>query len=96
MANAAAAVASPPGLVTVRTALTEGKVVLRVEDSGPAVDPDLLPQLFEPLVAAREGPNPLELAACKTLTQRRLQGSIHAENRAEGGVALVVALKPWG
>jgi signal transduction histidine kinase len=93
--NAAAAITALPGLVTVRTAVSEGKVQLRVEDNGPAVEPEMLPQLFEPGVAAREGPNRLELAACKTLAHRRLQGGIHAESRPEGGVAMVASLRPW-
>lgn len=96
VANAVAATAVPPGTILIRTEMSEGQVVLRVEDSGPAIDADLLPQVFEPLVAAREGPNRLEMATCKTLAQRRLQGNIHAENRPEGGVAIVVSLKPWG
>jgi signal transduction histidine kinase len=91
---AGAAVTTLPGQVMVRTQAGGGEVLLRVEDNGPAVDPDLLPQFFEPLVLTREGPNRLELAACKTLAHRRLQGAIHAENRAEGGVAVVLTLRP--
>jgi signal transduction histidine kinase len=94
--NAAAAIPTLPALVTVRTEQAEGKVVVRVEDNGPAVAPEMLSQLFEPLASAREGPNRLELATCKTLAHRRLQGSIYAENRPEGGLAAVVSLRPWG
>jgi signal transduction histidine kinase len=94
--NGVAAIPTLPGLVTVRTAQAEGKVVLRVEDNGPAVAPDMLLQVFEPLLSVREGPNRLELATCKTLAHRRLQGGIHAENRPEGGLAVVVTLRPWG
>jgi signal transduction histidine kinase len=90
--NAAAAITSLPGFVTVRTESAGGKVVLRVEDTGPTVAAELLPQMFEPLVFTREGPNRLEMAACRTLVQRRLQGGIAAENRPDG-VAVVVTLK---
>jgi signal transduction histidine kinase len=92
--NAAAAITSLPGVISIRTALAAGKVVLTVEDTGPTVAPELLPQFFEPLVFAREGSNRLELAACQTLAQRHLQGGIIAENRP-GGLAVVVTLKPF-
>jgi C4-dicarboxylate-specific signal transduction histidine kinase len=91
--NGAAAVTSLRGLVVLTTTAADERVRLRVEDSGPAVAPELLPQLFEPLVTAREGPNRLELAACKTIAHRRLQGAIEAANRPEGGVAVEVALR---
>ena len=95
LTNAAAAITSARGQVTARTERMEGRIVLRVEDSGPSVDAARLPELFEPHVTLREGPNRLELATCKTLAHRRLQGSLHAENRPQGGVAVVLALKPW-
>jgi signal transduction histidine kinase len=94
VSNAAAAITTLPGQVTVRSKADGGKVRLVVEDSGPAVDADLLPQLFEPLVMVREGLNRLELATCKTLVHRRLQGNIQAENRTGGGLAVVVLLRP--
>ncbi len=94
--NAAAAIPSGRGVVTVRTGLgDEAKVWLRVEDTGPPAAAELLPQLFEPLTRVREGPNRLELAAAKTLAQRRLQGGIVAENAPGGGVAVTVTLRPW-
>ena len=94
--NAAAAITSAPGRVTVRTEAVEGKVLLHVEDNGPPVEPARLAEFFEPTVTLREGANRLELATCKTLAHRRLQGAIQAENRPEGGVAVTVTLRPWG
>jgi C4-dicarboxylate-specific signal transduction histidine kinase len=94
--NAAAAIMSAPGLVTVQTQAADGKVLLRVEDNGPPVEPARLAEFFEPTVALREGANRLELATAKTLAYRRLQGAIQAENRPEGGVAVTVTLRPWG
>ncbi len=91
--SAAAAVTSARGLVVVTTTTAGEGVRLRVEDSGTAVAPALLAELFEPLVVAREGPNRLELAACKIIAQRRLQGTIEAANRPEGGVAVEVTLR---
>jgi two-component system, NtrC family, C4-dicarboxylate transport sensor histidine kinase DctB len=88
LANAAAAGGDR---LTVRTEAAAGKVVLRVEDSGPAIAPELLPRLFEPEVVGRPGTEALELAACKGLV-RRLQGKILGENRPGGGVAVIVEL----
>jgi signal transduction histidine kinase len=87
----AAAVTPPGGTVTVRTRSAEGKVVLSIEDAGPAVAPEQLGELFIPYPARREGTNSLELAACKSLV-RRLWGTIAAQNRPEGGVVVTVEL----
>jgi C4-dicarboxylate-specific signal transduction histidine kinase len=75
----------------VRTARSEGKVVLKIEDAGPAVAPEQLVELFTPYPLRRQGTNGLELAACKSLV-RRLQGSIAAESNATGGVTIIVEL----
>jgi signal transduction histidine kinase len=91
LTNAAVAAGPFGGSVTIRTESSDSSVYLRVEDEGPAVPPELLPQLFEPSTGVRAGTNSLELAACQTLV-RRLQGKIRCENRAEGGVAVIVEL----
>ena len=95
-----AAAAADKGFVTVRTLVTPMEVLLYVEDSGPALDPGVQDRLFEPFFTARhseEGESDLQseigLALCKRLA-RRQQGSIHAENRTEGGVRVVVHFRP--
>jgi signal transduction histidine kinase len=94
--NAATAAGPVDGSITVRTEPSGSNVLLRVEDTGPSVPAEFLPQLFEPTTAGRAGTNSLELAACETLV-RRLQGKIRCENRAEGGVVVLVGLPgvPW-
>ena len=87
--NAVGAAARSGGEVLVRTLREEDKTILRVEDSGSDAPAEGLARLFEPMATAREGTGALELAACKTLS-RRLQASIRAESRSEGGVAVVV------
>jgi signal transduction histidine kinase len=77
--------------VTVRTEASANAVVLLVEDGGPGFPPEKLPRMFEPLAEGRAGTNRLELAACRTLV-RRFQGKIVGENRATGGVTVVVEL----
>ena len=68
-------------------------VTLRVQDNGPPVPPEQLGQLFEPFVTVREGQSGWKLAVCKTIA-RRLQANIRGENRPEGGLAIVVDLRP--
>jgi signal transduction histidine kinase len=87
----AAAVTPPGGTIAVRARRSEDTAVLTIEDAGPAVAPEQLGELFTPYPVRREGTNSLELAACKSLV-RRLQGTIAAQNRPEGGVAVTVEL----
>jgi signal transduction histidine kinase len=89
LTNAAAAAAG--GSVHLRTEAAADKVVLRVEDTGPAVAAETLHRLFEPGHAGREGTSSLELAACERLA-RRLRGRIWGESRAEGGLVVTVEL----
>src|SRR5262249_52411667 len=89
--NAVGAVALTNGEVTVRTQPESDNVEVRVDDTGPSIAPEQVPQFFDPGANSREGMNSLELAACKTIV-RRLGGTIRAENRSEGGVAVTVRL----
>lgn len=91
LTNAAVAAATIGGSVTLQTESSENKVFLRVEDGGPSVPSDLLPQLFEPSTVGRAGTSSLELAACESIV-RRLQGKIRCANRPEGGLVVTVEL----
>lgn len=91
--NAAGAAAAAGGEITIRTTFEGGRLTLRVEDGGAAAPPERLPHLFEPGAPGREGTNPLELAACKTLA-RRLQAALRVENGVEGGAAFVAEWAP--
>jgi signal transduction histidine kinase len=77
--------------VRIQTGATADHVWLRVEDSGPAVSPELLPHLFESQKQCRPGVDQLKLAACKSLV-RRLRGEIRAEVREGSGLAITVVL----
>jgi signal transduction histidine kinase len=91
LSNAVAATQGK-GQVTLRTERANDSIRLCVEDSGPSIAPELLPQMFEPFIVSREGTNALELAVCKTLV-RRMEGQIQGTNRAEGGAAIFVEMK---
>lgn len=93
LANAAAADSARPVSVLLRTLRTADQVQLHVGDSGPQVAGDLLARLFEPFAAGREGTDGWTLAVCKAIA-RRLQGTIEAMNRPEGGMVFVVGLRP--
>jgi signal transduction histidine kinase len=89
--NAAGAASETGGRVILLTESITGKAVLRVEDTGSKVQPEVLGRLFEPHLDVREGTNGLELAACQALV-RHLGGNIHAESGAEGGLTIRVVL----
>ncbi|RYF82844.1 MAG: two-component sensor histidine kinase [Comamonadaceae bacterium] len=84
----------PPGAVRrvqIRTSTAAGQGVLVVEDSGPGIAPDLLPQLFQPFVSTREGGLGLGLSLSETLAAGQ-GGSLVAENAAGGGARFTLAL----
>ncbi len=88
-----AAVASSTA-VRVRTGRGPGTAIwLQVEDSGPDPDEALLPQLFEPFVAIREGDDGLAAALAKAIA-RRMGGSVRGERGAAGGMVFVAELRP--
>lgn len=91
LTNAAAATVWKGGAVTLRTAEAAGKIRLTVEDTGPGIEAERLPQLFEASGPGRPGVNSLELAACKSLV-RRLQGTIEGADCPGGGMAIHVDL----
>lgn len=61
------------------------------EDSGPGVDPVILPRLFEPLATSKPTGNGLGLALVKRIVERH-GGAIHYEAREGGGARFVVQL----
>jgi signal transduction histidine kinase len=91
LVNSAVAVTPPGGTVRISTSRDGERVRLHVADGGPPLASDVVARLFDPYTRTREGVNPLDMAACQTLA-RRLQGVIHAENRADG-VTLVVEMR---
>jgi signal transduction histidine kinase len=87
----AAAVTPANGSISIRTVVSDDKVLLGVEDCGPNVDSEQLSRFFEASGANRAGVNGLELAACKGLAAR-LGGRIEAQNLPRRGVAIYVDL----
>jgi signal transduction histidine kinase len=81
--------------VELRVSAAEAEVRIEILDDGPGIDPDDLPQLFEPLFRADRTRNSatggagLGLAIVQRLTAAH-GGSVHAENRLEGGACFTV------
>jgi len=81
------------GEVRVTGGVEGERVVLRVEDNGPGIPPEVLPRLFEPFFTTK-GPEKgtgLGLTISKELVER-FGGTLRAENRAEGGARILIAL----
>jgi signal transduction histidine kinase len=81
------------GAAVVATGRGAGTAVwLRVEDSGPDPDDDLLAHLFEPFVPLRDGDDGVGLALAKAIA-RRLGGNLRGERRVGGGMLFAAELR---
>ena len=97
VANARDALAATGGQITVSTARDDqtGTIVLRVEDDGPGMAPDVAGRVFEPFFttkAAGRGTG-LGLAVCRTVVER-LGGHIDLETEPGAGCSFEVSLPP--
>jgi signal transduction histidine kinase len=81
------------GEVRVTGAVEGERVVLRVEDNGPGIPPEVLPRLFDPFFTTK-GPEKgtgLGLTISRELMER-FGGTLRAENRPEGGARMLLEL----
>jgi C4-dicarboxylate-specific signal transduction histidine kinase len=92
LASSGAAIAPGPGAIHVITEQADGRAALRIDDSGPPLDRDQLSLLFRPFAAVRRGNNGVALAICKVIVAR-MQGSLQASNKPEGGMSFRVELR---
>jgi C4-dicarboxylate-specific signal transduction histidine kinase len=72
-------------------------VVLRVEDNGPGIPPDLLPRVFDPFFTTKAPGEGTGLGL--TITARIVQelgGTVDADNREQGGARFTVRLPEAG
>src|SRR6218665_1101544 len=79
--------------ITVRARREERGVCVQVDDNGPGIPPDVLPRLFEPFFTTKppgKGTG-LGLALCREYVARA-GGTLHAENRSEGGARFILML----
>ncbi|GMB80568.1 ATP-binding protein [Shinella zoogloeoides] len=65
--------------------------VITVRDNGAGIPPEILPRLFEPFFSSKPDGMGLGLSLCESIVER-FDGSISAENGAEGGAVFTVRL----
>lgn len=83
--------AAVPGRVDVRLVVAGDALVLGIEDRGPGMTPAVLERLFEALFTTRVTGTGLGLALCRRIVEKH-NGTIAANNRADGGAAFVVRI----
>ncbi|MGD0616549.1 MAG: ATP-binding protein [Bryobacteraceae bacterium] len=91
--NALNAVPAQDGRIAVRARTEKNRVIISIEDNGPGIPPEVLPDIFEAFVSTRldaRGTG-LGLTVAQGIVHQH-GGTITASNRAEGGACLEVAL----
>lgn len=81
------------GTITVKAHREEDSVVLQIEDTGPGIAEDILPNLFEPFVTSKapgEGTG-LGLAVCHSIVES-YGGTLSATNLDGGGASFTLRL----
>jgi signal transduction histidine kinase len=86
----------PDGWLRLRTGTANGHAYLEVSNSGPVVDPDLVPQLFEPfrradVRTASGGSVGLGLSIVESVAEAH-HGLVEATARAEGGLVVTLTV----
>jgi two-component system C4-dicarboxylate transport sensor histidine kinase DctB len=85
--------ASPRRTLRLEARPQEGRVILRVSDTGPGIQPDILPRLFEPFVTSKPAGAGLGLGlVISAQLVRAMDGTLRAANLPEGGASFVVDL----
>jgi two-component system NtrC family sensor kinase len=80
------------GTMTVSAALAEeGKVRIIFEDTGPGIDPEVLPKIFEPFFTTRQSGTGLGLSITKQIIDRH-HGTIEVESEAGRGTRVIITL----
>lgn len=82
-----------PRVVALTTEQREGGLLVRVEDSGPGVPPNVLPHIFEPFFTTKEVGSGTGLGlsiAHSIITEHG--GKVYYERSARGGAAFVIEL----
>ena len=83
----------PGGRLTVQTCNlpAQGEVLLSVKDTGPGIDPEILPEIFDPFVTSKKTGTGLGLTITHDIIEQH-HGRIAAENDPRGGAVFNVWL----
>ncbi|WP_162589861.1 sensor histidine kinase [Variovorax sp. RA8] len=84
---------SPRRTLRLEARQQEGRVTLRVSDTGPGIAPDILARLFEPFVTSKPAATGLGLGlVISAQLVRAMDGALRAANLPQGGACFVVDL----
>ncbi len=83
----------PGGCLTVQTRnlLSQKEILFSVKDTGPGIDPEILPNIFEPFITGKSTGTGLGLTITHDIIHQH-HGRIQAENHVEGGAIFHVWL----
>jgi two-component system C4-dicarboxylate transport sensor histidine kinase DctB len=85
--------ASPQRTLRLQARPQEGRVILRVSDTGPGIPQDILPRLFEPFVTSKPAGTGLGLGlVISAQLVRAMDGTLRAANLPEGGACFIADL----
>jgi signal transduction histidine kinase len=81
------------GRLSVRTGWlpAQKQILVTIQDSGPGIAPEVLPQIFDAFVTNKLSGSGLGLTITHDIIQQH-SGRIEAENAAEGGARFIVYL----
>ena len=90
-------VMEPGGRLTVRTRnlIQQNEILLTVQDTGPGIAPEILPQIFDAFITDKQTGTGLGLAITRDIIEQHF-GRIEAENNPEGGAVFNVWLPVHG
>ena len=86
-------VMEPGGRLTVQTRslVQQNEVFISVKDTGPGIDPEILPRIFDPFITGKHTGTGLGLTITHDIIEQH-HGRIRAENAPEGGALFSVWL----
>ena len=77
--------------VKTETLADESEIMITIKDTGPGIDPELLPNIFNPFVTTKESGTGLGLAISHDIVAQH-NGRIEATNAPEGGAIFTIWL----
>jgi two-component system NtrC family sensor kinase len=92
--NAYEAMRESGGSLTVRSRRGDGEVVVRVEDTGPGIEPEIVPRIFDPFFTTKpEGfGTGLGLFVCQRIVCQEFGGRVDVETAPGAGACFTVRL----
>ncbi len=81
-------------IITLKNLDEAGGVELKIRDTGPGIDPDLLPQVFYPYFTTKQAGTGLGLAISQKIIADH-GGSIELESELGSGTTVIIQLPQW-